>query len=299
MANLTSANSTYSAGPIDTYTAVADGNDGSEILAQHINGALSAIVAIEGDIGVGEALKRDRSTLAARLDTSLDANGAINKGTAFPSSPTPVLGQPFYRTDLDQLYIYDSTSQWKRIDGVNDHGLLGGLGDDDHSQYLNTARHDVTARHGKSVLPSAIAYEDEANVFTANQRINAGLGVNVAPPSTGEIATSGGIDAGNNGVFLKTKVIDIGDWNMDTTATKDVAHGLTLSSVRSVEAYIRNDDGTFVDPLNFSNASGSANGRGVAGTTNVNLERLAGGDFDNTNFDATSYNRGWIIIRYV
>jgi hypothetical protein len=35
---------------------------------------------------------------------------------------------------------------------VVDHGGIGGLGDDDHSQYLNVARHDLTARHGSSVV---------------------------------------------------------------------------------------------------------------------------------------------------
>lgn len=31
----------------------------------------------------------------------------LNKGTAFPTSPAPVEGQVFYRTDLDEVYIYD------------------------------------------------------------------------------------------------------------------------------------------------------------------------------------------------
>lgn len=33
-----------------------------------------------------------------------------------------------------------------------DHGGLGGLTDDDHSQYLTTIRHDTTTRHGPSVV---------------------------------------------------------------------------------------------------------------------------------------------------
>lgn len=39
----------------------------------------------------------------------------------------------------------------------------------------------------------SVPFDDIANVFTANQRINAGLGVNVAPGATGEIKTSAGI----------------------------------------------------------------------------------------------------------
>ena len=37
--------------------------------------------------------------------------------------------------------------------GKGDHGSeLDGLGDDDHTQYLNTTRHDVTARHPAAVI---------------------------------------------------------------------------------------------------------------------------------------------------
>ena len=43
-----------------------------------------------------------------------------------------------------------------------DHGLLSGLTDDDHAQYLNTTRHDTTTRHGSSVVDHA----DIANIGT-------------------------------------------------------------------------------------------------------------------------------------
>ena len=36
-----------------------------------------------------------------------------------------------------------------------------------------------------------------------------------------------------------------------------------------------------------------------ADATNIRLQRIASGYFDNTSFDATSYNRGWITIHYV
>lgn len=46
---------------------------------------------------------------------------------------------------------------------------------------------------GSRALMAGVAYTDFANVFTANQRINAGLGVNVAPGSTGTIKASAGL----------------------------------------------------------------------------------------------------------
>jgi len=36
-----------------------------------------------------------------------------------------------------------------------DHGSLSGIADDDHTQYLNTTRHDTTTRHPKSVIAGA------------------------------------------------------------------------------------------------------------------------------------------------
>jgi hypothetical protein len=54
--------------------------------------------------------------------------------------------------------------------GVTEHGLLTGLGDDDHSQYLNNARHDLTARH---TLGTVVEHDDHGNL--------AGLGDNDHP----------------------------------------------------------------------------------------------------------------------
>jgi len=42
-------------------------------------------------------------------------------------------------------------------EGVSDHGQLSGLGDDDHSQYLNNTRHDTTDRHA---LGTVVPHDD-------------------------------------------------------------------------------------------------------------------------------------------
>lgn len=44
--------------------------------------------------------------------------------------------------------------------GIRDHGDLDGLADDDHSQYLNVARHDLTARH---TLGTVVPHESALN----------------------------------------------------------------------------------------------------------------------------------------
>lgn len=95
---------------------------------------------------------------------------------------------------------------------------------------------------------------------------------------------------------LNTKIIDIGDWNMDTTASVNVAHGLTLSKIRTVQIMIRNDAATLSQGI--EGPATSVDGNWQATATNIVPVRTAGGYFDSVNFDSTSYNRGWITIQY-
>lgn len=94
------------------------------------------------------------------------------------------------------------------------------------------------------------------------------------------------------------KVLDIGDWNMDSTATINVAHGLTLAKIRAVYVTIRDDADTSYFTLEYNNGT-EVYGHYLLSSSNVGLTREASSPFDSANFDATSFNRGWIIIWYV
>lgn len=100
-----------------------------------------------------------------------------------------------------------------------------------------------------------------------------------------------------NGAFATT-VISIGDWDMDTAGVASVAHGLTFTDIRSISVLIINDTSTFIYPLNSNNAAGVGNGYFYFDNTNVFLIRIAGGTFDSTDYNATSFNRGYITITY-
>ncbi len=114
------------------------------------------------------------------------------------------------------------------------------------------------------------------------------------------LSITGGIDVGDTGVYLKTKVLEIDTWNMNTLTNKNVAHGLTLANIRNVEVIIRNDSGTTHYKLDYSASSGSNEGRYNIDATNVALNRTLGGLFDSTSFEtAIDDIRGWIIITYV
>jgi len=103
-------------------------------------------------------------------------------------------------------------------------------------------------------------------------------------------------------IILKKKVLEIGDWNLDADQVAAVPHGLgsDYKNIRSIDVIIRDDADTFYTPLVFFNTVSEVMDGGInfVDSTNVNLARLGGGGFDNTGYDSTSFNRGWVTLLY-
>lgn len=101
---------------------------------------------------------------------------------------------------------------------------------------------------------------------------------------------------------LQRKIIEIGDWNMDTDSTITIAHGLDKSTIKSIQAIIIADNETplFAQTFNigYIGVTGSLGGGILFDVENIFLGRATGGQFDGGGFNATSYNRGWITILY-
>ena len=89
-----------------------------------------------------------------------------------------------------------------------------------------------------------------------------------------------------------SKVILIGDWNMDLTTSVTVAFSDSYTQIQSISLLIRDDAGTTLIP-----GVGDAYIASFSGTT-ITLTRIVTGIFDSPNYDATSYNRGWVTINY-
>ncbi len=110
------------------------------------------------------------------------------------------------------------------------------------------------------------------------------------------------VNNGSEGGVLKVKTLLINDWDMSTasgTTTVSVAHGLTRSTIRMVDVQIRNDADTIQYPISYV-LSTIAEGTYSLDATNVVMTRIViGGLFDSANFNATSYNRGWITVWYL
>jgi hypothetical protein len=99
------------------------------------------------------------------------------------------------------------------------------------------------------------------------------------------------------GGTLNVKKIDIGDWNMNTTTSVVIPHGVTsgISKIHNVSAKIINDISSVV--TNFL----SYNGYGAItwNDTNITLTINPGSPlFDNTSYEDTPFNRGVILIEY-
>lgn len=173
-------------------------------------------------------------------------------------------------------------------------------------------------------IPAPVAYFSgftiEVDVGVTNTgaaTINAGsLGVVSVLDSDGGALVGGELVAGRtsklrydgaafrlqNQFELKTKVIEIGEWNMDTTVSVTVAHGLTLNTIRSVSVIIRDDNDSVYQEFSSSfDVAGTSNSAVQINATNIIILRQNGGFFDSTSFDTMSGdgNRGWITIQYV
>ncbi|NCC62406.1 MAG: hypothetical protein EOM12_16040 [Verrucomicrobiae bacterium] len=95
-------------GALDTWVDVTNKEDLAD--QTDVNKIKAAIEAIQTEIGTDPA--GTLATLKARLAIMMNTNGAMAQGTAFPTSPTPVKGQVFYRTDTNTPYQYDG-SDWQ------------------------------------------------------------------------------------------------------------------------------------------------------------------------------------------
>lgn len=101
--------------------------------------------------------------------------------------------------------------------------------------------------------------------------------------------------------ILNKKIIEIGDWNMDTTASILVGTGITdFLNIRTVDAMIISDDSAFLTPIDIftSGNNQSEGGIGALFSNFITLVRRSGGFFESTAYNATSFNRGFITIEF-
>jgi hypothetical protein len=162
------------------------------------------------------------------------------------------------------------------------------------SENLNDVASKAISRTNLDVYDKATAATKAGSETLTNKTIS---GDNNAINEVDSVKDQAGVAA--NG--LKCKIINIGNWNMDTTGNIAVPHGLTLANIRSVNILIRNDQ----DSIYYAAGGSSSITNGemqvwvrYITTTTVDILRLTSGQLDNGSFNDPSYNRGWVTIWY-
>jgi hypothetical protein len=98
------------------------------------------------------------------------------------------------------------------------------------------------------------------------------------------------------------KVLDVGEWDMDTdVAPAAVAHGLDFSKIISVAVHIYNDAEDSMFPLDVGSAGPGTSPAGgwFVNATSILLYRTNGEYFDSLDFASSLINRGKILIHYI
>jgi hypothetical protein len=122
----------------------------------------------------------------------------------------------------------------------------------------------------------------------------------------GVTTTAAEINKSSDGIGVtipRQKVIEIGDWNLDSSVIVNVSHGLSASKIIGVTGIIRNDLDTQRYTISQVNEISEYDTIGVAFSyigSFIQIGRQAGSPtFDTADFDSTSYNRGWLIVSYL
>jgi len=118
-----------------------------------------------------------------------------------------------------------------------------------------------------------------------------------------DIVANGGITQG--GVTTKEITFSIGDWDMVAHPSNSTSlPAFTFSSIIDISAVVRNDSNDKWNPAGTGFDAAPFSVRlelwvyGMS-TTSVTLGRDTGGTFNSTDYDSTSYNRGYITIKYI
>lgn len=105
---------------------------------------------------------------------------------------------------------------------------------------------------------------------------------------------------GNNPDGLITRVIEIGEWNMQSSNALVSLNGISFNKIISVSVLVTNDAQNFKAPIDYTgNAADSppAGGYYLSSSNNsIIVTRRNGGYFDDTNFSSILINRGWLML---
>ena len=132
--------------------------------------------------------------------------------------------------------------------------------------------------------------------LTTTTDLTVGGDLDVTGTITGTSSESASVSDLNSEDTLGLRVYEIGDWNMDATPSVLVtASGIEALNIRMITVLIRDDLGTTIYPI------GQGGYYAIVDhiiDNSIALTRTETGIFDSTDYNSTSYNRGWITVWY-
>jgi hypothetical protein len=153
--------------------------------------------------------------------------------------------------------------------------------------------HEADGTHG-AITPTSVTSATISTDTISEKTATNGVAIDGCTIKDGGVEAITDHGGGSN---LLCKVVNIGDWNMDATASVSIAHGVTYSKIRLIQAFVRNDADSAAYPIYHGDGT-TNDGFMRYDSTNVVLNVVTGNLFDSVSFDSTSYNRGWITIWY-
>src|SRR3990167_1532805 len=142
----------------------------------------------------------------------------------------------------------------------------------------------AAVENAKILTPASLAFKAATDAET------------LTGTDTTHFITPANLQAKDGGLI--TKILTFTGWNMDTTDTKAVAHGLAAGlwdNIADVKAVILNNSGSALYSLEGVGIGGELGGMIIIDSVNVSLYRTTGGRFDSASFNAAT---GMIVIRY-
>ncbi len=165
---------------------------------------------------------------------------------------------------------------------------------DDGRLYVDSDDDALYTWDGSAWASTAVGHAATADLATL-----ATLATDATDATTANQVTDQG---GGNDLLLK--IIDIGDWNMNSTTTVSKAHGVTLTKIRSVTSLIQDDSGLTLTPAaKFDSTIGGIGYYVYVNNTTVSVTRRTGSVYEvSPNYNAVSpeiSTRGWMMIWYI
>jgi hypothetical protein len=149
---------------------------------------------------------------------------------------------------------------------------------------------------------SRVIISNPAGKFTVSNVTSTELGYLSGVTSAVQTQLSNKVSTSTSGLSIVRMAM--GDWNLATTESIQIASGIPYDNVISVEGFVRSDVGSLVgtttfpiyynDGTNYFVVSWSSSG----GNALITIRRSASSTFLGTSFDSTGYNRGYITITY-